>query len=142
VDEGYSHSKNVSERLKFIKFILESVNNKKILGADHVERTWSMLYLQSKEDSDASNPLNPGNFKKVKLLPDGAALFTRGMGMNVVWEKERGFGERSWRYAVVINDMKIEKLFVEGGSPKEDYGPDPFEVSDAKTVLSYLQSKK
>lgn len=54
MDEGYSHSKNVSERLKFIKFILESVNNKKILGADHVERTWRMLYLQSKEDSDAS----------------------------------------------------------------------------------------
>lgn len=107
-----------------------------------VMRQWGIHQGLTKEDKDASNPLNPGNFKKVKLLPDGAALFTRGMGMNVVWEKERGFGERSWRYAVVINDMKIEKLFIEGGSPKEDYGPDPFEVSDAKTVLSYLQAKK
>ena len=57
--------------------------------------------------------MNPGNFKKVKLLPDGACLFTRGMGMSCVWESERGFGERSWRYSAVINDMKIEKLFVE-----------------------------
>ena len=105
-------------------------------------RQWGIHQGLTKEDKDATNPLNPGNFKQVKLLPDGASLFTRGMGMNVVWEKERGFGERSWRYSVVINDMKIEKLFVEGGSPKPDYGPDPFEVSDAKTMLSYLQSKK
>ncbi len=66
-----------------------------------------------KEDENETNPLNPGNFKKVKLIPDGAALFTRGMGMSCVWESERGFGERSWRYSAVINDMKIEKLFVE-----------------------------
>jgi len=109
-----------------------------------VMRQWGISQgLEKVDGKDESNsPLNPGNFKKVKLLPDGACLFTRGMGMNVVWEKERGFGERSWRYAAVINDMKIEKLFVEGGSPKQDYGPDPFEVSDANTVLKYLQSKK
>jgi hypothetical protein len=65
------------------------------------------------EDTDGSNPLNPGNFKKVKLIPDGACLFTRGMGMSCTWESERGFGERSWRYSAVINDGKIEKLFVE-----------------------------
>jgi len=107
-----------------------------------VMRQWGISQGLEKEDKDATNPLNPGNFKKVKLLPDGAALFTRGMGMNVVWEKERGFGERSWRYSAVINDGKVEKLFVEGGSPKEDYGPDPFEVSDSTTMLNYLKSKK
>jgi peroxiredoxin len=107
-----------------------------------VMRQWGISQGLEKEDKDATNPLNPGTFKKVKLLPDGAALFTRGMGLNVVWEKERGFGERSWRYSAVINDGKVEKLFVEGGSPKEDYGPDPFEVSDATTMLNYLKSKK
>ena len=76
-------------------------------------RQWGIHQGLDKEDKDASNPLNPGNFKKVKLLPDGAALFTRGMGMSCVWDSERGFGERSWRYSVVINDMKIEKLFIE-----------------------------
>ena len=33
--------------------------------------------------------------------------------MSCTWDSERGFGERSWRYSVVINDMKIEKIFVE-----------------------------
>jgi len=107
-----------------------------------VMRQWGISQGLEKVDKEESSPLNPGNFKNVKLLPDGACLFTRGMGMSVVWEKERGFGERSWRYSAVINDMKIEKLFVEGGSPKQDFGPDPFEVSDAATMLKYLQSKK
>jgi peroxiredoxin len=35
------------------------------------------------------------------------------MGMSCTWESERGFGERSWRYSCVINDMKVEKMFVE-----------------------------
>jgi hypothetical protein len=29
------------------------------------------------------------------------------------WENIGGFGERSWRYSAVFNDMKIEKLFLE-----------------------------
>eukprot|EP01039_Chlorochromonas_danica_P002155 gene2155-2353_t len=106
-----------------------------------VMRQWGIHQGLEKEDKDASNPLNPGNFKKVKLLPDGAAHFTRGMGMACVWESERGFGERSWRYSAVINDQKIEKLFVEGGAVVQNSGPDPFEVSDAKTMVKYLQSK-
>lgn len=86
--------------------------------------------------------IGANGFTKVKLIPDGAALFTRGMGMSATWEQERGFGERSWRYAAVIDDMKVEKLFIEGGGVSQDYGPDPFEVSDAPTVLEYLKSKK
>ena len=107
-----------------------------------VMRQWGISQNLPKEDADIKSPLNPGNFKTVKVLPDGAAVFTRGMGMNVVWEKERGFGERSWRYSMVVNDMKVEKMFIEGGAPAQDYGPDPFEVSDAGTMLKYLQSKK
>ena len=76
-------------------------------------KQWGIHLGLETEDVDATNPVNPGNFKKVKLLPDGAALFTRAMGFSTVWGTERGFGERSWRYAVVINDTKIEKLFVE-----------------------------
>jgi hypothetical protein len=103
---------------------------------------WGVHQGLEKEDTDASNPMNPGNFKKVKLLPDGACAFTRGMGMSCTWDSERGFGERSWRYSAVFNDMKIEKLFVEGGGVTQNFGPDPFEVSDAGTMLTYLQSKK
>lgn len=105
-----------------------------------VMRQWGIHQGLEKEDKDASNPLNPGNFKRVKLLPDGAALFTRGMGMSCVWDTERGFGERSWRYSAVINDGVVEKLFVEGGAVVQNSGPDPFEVSDVDTMLNYLKS--
>lgn len=36
------------------------------------ELQWGIHQGLEKEDSDDSNPLNPGNFKKVKLIPDGA----------------------------------------------------------------------
>jgi thioredoxin-dependent peroxiredoxin len=75
-----------------------------------VMRQWGLHQGLSEELTDASNPLNPGNFQKVKLLPDGACLFTRGMGMSCTWD---GFGERSWRYSVVINNGVVEKLFIE-----------------------------
>jgi hypothetical protein len=78
-----------------------------------VMRQWGLHQGLTEEKADTSNPLNPGNFQKVKLLPDGACMFTRGMGMSCVWDTERGFGERSWRYSVVINDMKVEKIFIE-----------------------------
>jgi len=73
-------------------------------------------------------------FQNVKLIPDGAAAFTRGMGMSVTWSSERGFGERSWRYSMVVNDGVIEQIFVE--QPLiQNSGPDPFEVSDADTYV-------
>ena len=81
-------------------------------------------------------------FKNVKLLPDGACQFTRGMGMSCIWDAERGFGERSWRYSCVINDGVVEKVFVEGGGVTQDSGPDPFEVSNVETMLEYLETKK
>ena len=99
-----------------------------------VMRQWG-LHLGLPEDPTVGGP----GFQTVKLIPDGAAAFTRGMGMSTVWSSERGFGERSWRYSAVIHDGVIEKLFVE--QPKvQNSGPDPFEVSDAETMLAYLQS--
>ena len=65
-----------------------------------------------------------------------------GFGFSCTWDSERGFGERSWRYSAVINDCKVEKIFVEGGAVVQNSGPDPFEVSDADTMMKYLASKK
>jgi peroxiredoxin len=76
-------------------------------------RQWGLHQGLTEEKTDTSNPLNPGNFKKVKLLPDGAVAFTRGMNMSCTWDSNRGFGERSWRYSAVINNMEVEKMFVE-----------------------------
>jgi hypothetical protein len=68
----------------------------------------------------------------VRLLPDGNAEFSRAMGM-CVDKRELGFGERSWRYAMVVDDGVIEKTFIEPERPG-----DPYEVSDADTVLAYV----
>ncbi|KAL7560206.1 hypothetical protein ACA910_003288 [Epithemia clementina (nom. ined.)] len=96
-----------------------------------VMRQWG-LHLGLTEDPTT------GQFQKVQLLPDGAALFTRGMGMSTVWDYERGFGERSWRYSMVVNDCVIEKLFVEPGRAHNS-GPDLLTVSDAEPMLDYLR---
>jgi thioredoxin-dependent peroxiredoxin len=78
--------------------------------------------------------------KNVFLLPDGNGEFSRKMGM-LVDKSNLGFGMRSWRYSMVVNDMTVEKVFLE-----EDFGDncptDPFEVSDANTMLDYLKSAK
>jgi len=77
--------------------------------------------------------------EKVKLLPDGNGEFTRKMGM-LVEKSNLGFGMRSWRYSMIVDDEKIEKIFVEPGF-SDDSPTDPFEVSDADTMLAYLRTK-
>lgn len=78
--------------------------------------------------------------ENVFLLPDGSGEFTRQMGM-LVNKDNLGFGYRSWRYSMVVNDKTIEKAFIE-----PDFGDncptDPFEVSDADTMLAYLRGEK
>ncbi len=78
--------------------------------------------------------------QNVVLLPDGNGEFTRKMGM-LVEKSNVGFGLRSWRYSMVVNDGNIEKIFIEPGF--DDNCPtDPFEVSDADTMLAYLKQAK
>jgi peroxiredoxin len=74
--------------------------------------------------------------EKVKLLPDGSGTFTRKMGM-LVSKDNLGFGMRSWRYSAFVDDGEIQKMFVEPGFDDE-CPTDPFEVSDADTMLNYL----
>lgn len=74
--------------------------------------------------------------EKVKMLPDGSADFTRGMGM-LVKKDNLGFGERSWRYSAVVDDGEVTKVFAEAGKV-DDCPTDPFEVSDVDTMLRWL----
>jgi len=78
--------------------------------------------------------------EKVSLLPDGNGEFTRKMGM-LVDKSNLGFGMRSWRYAMVVNNMEIEKMFVEADFA-DNCPTDPYAVSDADTVLAYLGKVK
>lgn len=76
--------------------------------------------------------------KKVKMIPDGSAEFTRGMRM-AVQKDNLGFGERSWRYACVINNGKIEKWFVEPGF-EDNTAEDPYGETSPENVLAWLQA--
>ncbi len=76
-----------------------------------------------KEDQGADN---------ITFLPDGNGEFSKAMGM-LVDKNELGFSYRSWRYAMVVRDKVIEKMFIEPEVPG-----DPYEISDADTVLDYL----
>ena len=78
--------------------------------------------------------------KNIKFIPDGSGNFTRAMGM-MVKKDDLGFGERSWRYSMFVEDGVIKKMFVEPGF-SDDCPTDPFEVSDAGTMLEYLKSNK
>lgn len=75
--------------------------------------------------------------KNVKMLPDGNGDFTRGMGM-LVQKYNLGFGDRSWRYSMLVEDGEVKQMFVEPGKD-DNFGADPFEVSDADTILKYLK---
>ena len=75
--------------------------------------------------------------KNVFLLPDGNGEFTRKMGM-LVDKSNLGFGMRSWRYSMLVDDGTIVKLFSEPNFG-DNCPTDPFEVSDADTILAYLK---
>ncbi len=68
----------------------------------------------------------------VTLIPDGNGEFTDGMGL-LVDKADLGFGKRSWRYSMLVKDGVVDKMFIEPDLPG-----DPFEVSDADTMLAYI----
>ncbi|GAA6186852.1 glutathione peroxidase [Aliiglaciecola sp. NS0011-25] len=68
----------------------------------------------------------------VTLIPDGNGEFTDGMGL-LVDKNDLGFGKRSWRYSMLVKDGVVDKMFIEPDLPG-----DPFEVSDADTMLEYI----
>jgi len=70
--------------------------------------------------------------QNITVVPDGSGTFTEGMGM-LVDKSDIGFGKRSWRYSMLVKDGVIEKMFIEPNQPG-----DPFEVSDADTMLKYI----
>jgi thioredoxin-dependent peroxiredoxin len=102
------------------------------LGIDEV-------YCISVNDSFVMNAwFKQQGVKNVKPIPDGSGEFTYAMGMSVN-KANLGFGFRSWRYAMVVNDGEIEQMFEEPG--KVGNCPiDPYEVSDPDNVLNYLKT--
>ena len=80
------------------------------------------------------------NLRKVKVLPDGNADFTRAMGM-LVDKKHVGFGQRSWRYCTIINDGIVEKWWQEDGMNNDGSDPDPYEQTTPENCIEYLSKQ-
>ena len=76
----------------------------------------------------------------VQVIPDGNGEFTKKVGM-LVDKTNIGFGPRSWRYAAVITDGLVEKVFEEPGM-SDNFADDPYGISSPENVLKYLQSGK
>ncbi|TJZ73003.1 glutathione peroxidase [Chitiniphilus eburneus] len=70
--------------------------------------------------------------QNIVMIPDGNGEFTEGMGM-LVDKADLGFGKRSWRYSMLVKDGVVSKMFIE---PEKE--GDPFEVSDADTMLAHV----
>ena len=95
------------------------------------------VYCMSVNDGYVMNAwAKDQGLKHVKVIPDGSGHFTRGMGMLVQKDPE-GFGLRSWRYAMVVNDKVIEEIFVEDGQV-DNCATDPYVESHPEKVLAYL----
>lgn len=76
------------------------------------------------------------NVQKLKFIPDGSGEFTEKMGM-LVCKDNLGFGYRSWRYAMVVDDGVITHLFEEDGK-SDNFGDDPYLASTPDNVLNNM----
>eukprot|EP00923_Selenidium_pygospionis_P008913 GHVN01015254.1.p2 GENE.GHVN01015254.1~~GHVN01015254.1.p2 ORF type:complete len:175 (+),score=27.26 GHVN01015254.1:447-971(+) len=95
------------------------------------------VYCLSVNDSFVMNAwAKDQGIKKVKVIADGNGEFSSGMGM-LVDKSNLGFGRRSWRYSMIVKDGVVEKIFVEENK-RDKADSDPFQVSDARSMLAYL----
>lgn len=96
------------------------------------------IYCLSVNDSFVMNAWakDQGVDDEVTMLPDGNGDFSRGMGL-LVNKEQLGFGDRSWRYSMLVRDGVIEAMFVED----QNEAGDPFKVSDAQTMLNRLKQQ-
>lgn len=105
---------------------------------DLLDQEIDEVYCLSVNDSFTMNAwFDHLGIESVKPVPDGSGDFTRQMGM-LVRKDNLGFGERSWRYSMVVNNGLVETIFVEKGRGDNVDG-DPFEISDVNTMLHYLK---
>jgi peroxiredoxin len=98
------------------------------------------IYCISVNDAFVMNAWGKSqNLEHVKLIPDGSGEFTRKMGM-LVHKDNLGFGMRSWRYAAIINDGKVEQWFEEEGY-SDNCDSDPYGVSSPQNIMEKLKAK-
>jgi peroxiredoxin len=108
-------------------------NNLRKLGVDDV------ICMSVNDSFVMKNWGDKLKIKKVLLIPDGNGEFTRRMGA-LVPKNNLGFGERSWRYSMLVDNGKIVKVFEEPGR-KPNCKTDPFKKSNVDTMIKYLRQQ-
>jgi peroxiredoxin len=99
------------------------------------------IYCLSVNDSFVMNKwAQDQGLQNVKVIPDGYGLFTANMNM-LVQKDNLGFGVRSWRYAAIVDNGRIEKWFIEPGI-EHNCATDPYGESSPENILKYLMDLK
>ena len=107
----------------------------KDLGIDEV-------YCTSVNDSFVMNAwFEQQGITKVKALPDGNGDFAKSVNM-INDFTNRGFGMRSWRYCMFVENAEIKVRYTEWGEPEACPIQDPFEVSNAEKMIEALKQMK
>ena len=95
------------------------------------------IYCLSVNDTFVMNSwFEAQGIENVRPLPDGNGEFTEHVGASVA-KANVGFGIRSWRYAMVVNDNVVEHVFAEEGFG-DNIDTDPYEVSAPENVLANI----
>lgn len=95
------------------------------------------IYCVSVNDSFVMNRwAKDNNLENIEVIPDGSGKFTQGMEM-LVRKDNLGFGERSWRYACVVENGEITEWFIEEGR-EDDCEEDPYYYTSPEFILASL----
>jgi peroxiredoxin len=79
------------------------------------------------------------DIKNVKVIPDGNNDFTSKMRMSVD-KSNLGFGDRSWRYAMVVNNGVVEAWFEEPGY-SNNCETDPYGETSPENIMNWLDNQ-
>ena len=108
---------------------------------DFKEKGIDEVYCLSVNDSFVMNAwAEKHEIENVKMIPDGSGEVTRDMNM-LVWKPAQNFGYRSWRYAMVINDMEVEKLWREDGINQMGLDDDHYDITKPENILKNIDDK-
>lgn len=108
---------------------------------DFYDKGIDEIYCISVNDSFVMNKwaqmVRSEGLQKVKVIPDGNGDFTQGMDM-LIDKRHLGFGMRSWRYAMVVDDGVITHWFEEPGINNDGSDNDPYGETSPENVLLSL----
>lgn len=98
------------------------------------------IYCMSVNDSFVMNAwARDQKLENVEVIPDGSGLFTFGVGA-LVSKDNLGFGKRSWRYAMIVDDGVVEKVFSEPGL-RDNADDDPYGETSPENILKFLRGE-